>query len=169
MDQGRGVGKDGRVAEEPGFDIFQIVTIRSVKTRIVHKERGHVRTMAIVDESLRQLLVRSGSRDASAIDRNRAAFLGNNVADIRLIAHHEGHVAVVSLGDPGITGSEVLLEIGAVVPFHQRFLPQKQIARLPDFIGVCGIERIAKLLEGHAEDFARVVEQKDVAGVTRIE
>ena len=103
------------------------------------------------------------------MNKNGGAFFRNHITNARLIAHHEGHVAVVSLGDPGITGSEVLLEIGAVVPFHQRFLPQKQIARLPDFIGVCGIERIAKLLEGHAEDFARVVEQKDVAGVTRIE
>src|SRR5208337_5148855 len=99
MDQGRGIGKDGGVAEEPGFDIFLIVTAGCVKTRVVHEERGNVGAVEIVDEGFRQLLMRSGSREASAIHRNRAAFLGNNVPEIRLIAHYEGHVAVVSLRD----------------------------------------------------------------------
>jgi len=38
MDQGCGVGKDGGTTEEPGFDIFPIVSIGSVKTGIVHEE-----------------------------------------------------------------------------------------------------------------------------------
>jgi hypothetical protein len=53
MDQGRGVGKDGGIAEEPGFDLVLIVSIGSVKTRIVHEERGDVGTVEIVDERFR--------------------------------------------------------------------------------------------------------------------
>ena len=53
MDQGRGVGKDGGIAEEPGFDLVLIVAIGSVKTRIVHEERGDLGTVEIVDERFR--------------------------------------------------------------------------------------------------------------------
>ena len=107
MDQGRGVGKDGGITEEPGFDLVLIVSIGSVKTRIVHEERGDFGTVEIVDERFRQLLVQSLARDAGAIDGNRAALFGNNVPEVRLIAHHEGHVAVVRLRDPGIPGGEM--------------------------------------------------------------
>src|SRR5208337_5101867 len=149
--------------QKPWFYFLQTVSSRNIVSAIVDKQGSDLLAMRVIDEGLRQFLVGCAARDASAVHRNRAALLRNHISDTRLVAHRESHIAVEGLGDPGVPGGEVLLEVRAVVPLHQRLLSKEQVTRLADFFRLRGIQRVAQFLERHPKDFARVIEKQDVA------
>jgi len=70
----------------------------------------------------------------AAIDRNRAPSWGITCG-YSAHPHHEGHVAVVSLGDPASLWQRGPLGNWSCCTLSPEVLPQKQIARLPTSSG----------------------------------
>ena len=65
---GPGIREDGRVGEEPGFDIATRDSVGRIVSAIIHELGGHLRAVKIVDEIHREFLMRRPARNASAID-----------------------------------------------------------------------------------------------------
>ena len=105
------IGKHGGIRQQPGIDVGLRKTVWRVEPAVIYEERRHLGPVEVVDELFRQFLVRSVAGNASAVHRNRAALFGDNVADVGLVPHDEGQVAVVRLRDPSVPACQVLLEV----------------------------------------------------------